>query len=134
MQESLDRWIDGRERGSKAQGRRERGKAVEGEADRSRWGKREGQISNPRRRSTRRQTQRTNPSKRGLDPLGELSKQPLHLADLRWRQGFSSTSGVGEAEAEMLEGKRGFYLSIPDGEHRLQRRCRRRRGSQQLRR
>jgi hypothetical protein len=38
MQESLDRWIDGRERGSKAQGRRERGKAVEGEADRSRWG------------------------------------------------------------------------------------------------
>jgi hypothetical protein len=89
------------ERGSKAQGRRERGKAVEGEADRSRWGKREGQISNPRRRSTRRQTQRTNPSKRGLDPLGELSKQPLHEMEARiLKHQWSGGSGGGDAGGE----------------------------------
>jgi hypothetical protein len=102
MQESLDRWIDGRGKGDLSPGEEGEREGWRGRGGQIEIGKTGRQISNPRRRSTGRQTHRTNPSKRGLDPLGELSKQPFHRADLRWRQGSSSTSGVGEAEAEMM--------------------------------
>jgi hypothetical protein len=110
MQESLYRWIDGRGKGDLSPGE-------EGRLARARRTDRDGENGKADLKSETEKHRETNPENKSIQEGTRSFGGALETA-------FPSSRF--EMEARILKHQwSGFYLSIPDGEHRLQRRCRR---------